>query len=60
MAIIIKDVLNLLNHYLSQKGERRRFVICGGASLVLQGVDGRETADIDIVGPAIDATLNEV
>jgi len=59
MNIDILGSLDLLNRYLSQRGEKRRFVICGGASLVLQGVKGRGTADIDIVGPSIDRILRE-
>lgn len=59
MNIDINSALDLLNHYLSEKGEERTFIICGGASLVLQGVEGRGTADIDIVGPKIDRVLRE-
>lgn len=59
MNINIQDSLKLLNYYLAKKGEKRTFVICGGASLVLQGIEGRGTADIDIVGPEIDNLLRE-
>lgn|GEM_PF-4229890 len=59
MGIDIKGSLELLNHYLKQVGEQRSFVICGGASLVLQGIQGRGTADIDIVGPAIDEVIKD-
>lgn len=59
MNIDIKGSLDLLNHYLSECEESRSFVICGGAALILQGVKGRGTADIDIVGPAIDRILKE-
>jgi hypothetical protein len=59
MNININDSLNLLNYYLSMNDVKRTFVICGGASLALQGIEGRGTADIDIVGPAIDDILKE-
>jgi len=59
MHIDIKKSLNLLNYYLSQKGQRRNFVICGGAALVLQGVEGRGTVDVDIVGPEMDQVLKD-
>lgn len=53
----IKDSLILLNIYLSKKGVKRSFIICGGASLVLQGIISRITKDIDIIAPPIDDIL---
>lgn len=53
----IKDSLILLNIYLGKKGVKRSFIICGGASLVLQGIISRTTKDIDIIAPPIDDIL---
>lgn len=53
----IKDSLSLLYIYLSKKGVKRSFIICGGASLVLQGIISRTTKDIDIIAPPIDEIL---
>ncbi len=53
----IQDSLILLNIYLAKKGVKRSFIICGGASLVLQGIISRTTKDIDIIAPPIDDVL---
>lgn len=59
MAIDVRKSLDLLNLYLRDKKVRRTFVICGGASMILRGIQGRGTGDIDIIGPAIDQTLKD-
>ncbi|MBF0362403.1 MAG: hypothetical protein HQK49_15405 [Oligoflexia bacterium] len=55
----IKQSLILLDIYLGKKGLQKSFVICGGASLILQGIISRATRDIDIVAPPIDTALEE-
>jgi hypothetical protein len=55
----IKDSLQLLNLYLKKKNIKRSFIICGGASLIIQGLVSRTTKDIDIVAPPIDKALSE-
>jgi hypothetical protein len=55
----IKKTLDLLNYFLERKGLSRTFIICGGASLILQGVITRGTKDVDVVGPEIDEALKE-
>jgi hypothetical protein len=55
----INESLLLLNSYLNKKNERRSFIICGGASLLLQGIISRTTRDVDIVSPPIDKILEE-
>lgn len=55
----IRRTLDLLNLYLQKTGERRTFIICGGASIILRGIQGRGTSDIDIIAPEIDQTLKE-
>ncbi len=59
MDLNIKQTLKLLSSYLEKKGLSRTFIICGGASLILQGIITRGTKDIDIVGPEIDEVLKE-
>jgi hypothetical protein len=59
MDLEIKKTLDLLSFYLEKKGVSRTFIICGGASLILQGIVSRGTKDIDIVGPKIDSELEE-
>jgi hypothetical protein len=55
----IHKSLGLLNHYLQKIDEHRSFVICGGASIILRGIEGRGTSDIDIIGPAMDDALTK-
>lgn len=55
----ICETLDLLNFYLQKEDELRTFTICGGASIVLRGIRGRGTGDIDIIAPKIDRTLKE-
>jgi hypothetical protein len=59
MDLDIRKTLDLLNFFLREKGLSRTFIICGGASLILQGIIGRGTKDIDVVGPEIDEALRE-
>ena len=59
MDLNIKQTLDYLNLYLHKKGLHRTFIICGGASLILQGITTRGTQDIDVVGPEIDVALKE-
>ncbi|HAZ11562.1 MAG: hypothetical protein A2X86_21600 [Bdellovibrionales bacterium GWA2_49_15] len=56
----IRQSLQSLNFYLKKKNLNRSFIICGGASLILQGIIARTTRDIDIVAPPIDQALTEV
>lgn len=58
-SLDIAPTLSLLNHYLSKRGATRTFIICGGASLILQNIIARTTQDIDIVAPAIDQVLRD-
>lgn len=60
-TINVKEALDLLNFFLHKKGISRTFIICGGASLILQNVTrlGRATTDIDVVAPEIDEALKE-
>jgi hypothetical protein len=58
-VINVHEALALLNSYLRKTGETRTFVICGGASLILRGIEGRGTADVDVIGPAIDKSLRD-
>jgi hypothetical protein len=53
----IKTSLELLDFYLSKKSLHRSFIICGGASLLLQGIIFRTTRDVDVVAPPIDESL---
>lgn len=55
----INESLVLLNSYLAKKKIKRSFIICGGASLLLQGIISRVTRDIDIIAPPIDKMLEE-
>jgi hypothetical protein len=59
MDLDIRKTLDLLNFYLEKNGLNRTFIICGGASLILQGIITRGTQDVDIVGPKIDDRLEE-
>lgn len=58
-ALDVREALDLLNLYLQNKRERRTFIICGGASMILRGIPGRGTNDIDVIGPEIDQTLKD-
>ena len=51
--------MNLLDHYLTEKGEDRSLYICGCASLNLQGMTDRATQDVDVIAPEIDEILRE-
>ncbi len=53
----VKDSLILLNTYLKKCRANRSFIICGGASLILQGIISRATKDIDVIAPPIDEAL---
>lgn len=57
--INVREALDLLGSYLKQRGLHRTFIICGGASLILQNAvrSGRTTSDVDIVAPSIDEAL---
>jgi hypothetical protein len=54
--IDVREALDLLSAYLQARGERRAFIACGGAALILQGAvrQGRTTTDVDVVGPELD------
>lgn len=55
--INIVPTLDLLNSFLKKRNEVRSFIICGGASLILQKIAKRTTQDIDVVAPEIDKVL---
>jgi hypothetical protein len=55
----IRQALILLNLYLKRLEKTSSFIICGGASLILQGIISRATRDVDVVAPPIDAALRE-
>ena len=55
----ITGALTLLNIFLKKKSLQRSFIICGGSSLILQGVISRQTKDIDVLAPPIDEALKE-
>lgn len=55
----IISTLDLLNFYLGKRNENRTFIICGGASLILQHISNRATRDVDIISPKIDKVLKE-
>ncbi len=61
MSLPIKEALDLLNFHLKKLGIKRTFTICGGASLILQGIStkNRATQDVDVVAPEIDQQLRE-
>lgn len=61
MSLNIAESLDLLNFYLKKKDIKRSFIVCGGASLILQGLSrqGRVTKDIDVIAPEIDSALKE-
>lgn len=56
---ILKKALNSLNKELSKKGQERSYVICGGASLLLQDLSNRPTRDVDVIEPSVDEVLSE-
>ncbi len=55
----IHKALDLLNLYLQKKSEQRTFIICGGAAIILRGIQERGTNDIDVIAPEIDQILKE-
>ncbi len=55
--ILIIQALEQLNEAAKSKGIKTSFYICGGASLILQGITSRSTKDIDVIEPDIPADL---
>jgi len=51
------EVLTALDQELDKMGEARTLFICGGASLILQGLVTRDTQDVDVLMPEIDRLL---
>lgn len=56
--LLIQALLKL-DKAASEKQIRCHFTVCGGASLILQGIALRSTVDIDIIEPLIPSTLVE-
>ncbi len=52
-------VFRALDHELHTLGLQRDLVICGGAALIAMGVIARETRDVDVLDPLLDAELLE-
>lgn len=60
MKIDVEKALQILDLKLSQAGENLNITICGGASLVLLGLNDRKTADIDVLLPRISEKVKEI
>lgn len=56
----VQEALELLDVFLLKHGLHRDFIICGGASIILQGLSNRPTMDIDVVSPQIDQQLKSI
>lgn len=56
----IVDAIKLLDLRLSEKKMERSLIICGGASLNLQGISARFTKDVDVLTPKIDDELKKI
>ena len=54
----IKNVFESLSEELASRGLFRELTICGGAALIALNIIGRETKDVDVLIPKIDADLN--
>ena len=61
MSLDVKKTLDALNVELNVNGITRTLIICGGASLILQGIvrAGRQTDDVDVIDPSIDEKLKD-
>jgi len=60
MTVLIEDLksaLKFLDQELTLKGEARALVACGGGVLSVMGVISRQTRDLDIITPELDAVL---
>ena len=56
----LNRLLNKLNSKLSQKGEKRKLILCGGAALILLNLEKVETVDVDLVDPSRDVLLQNL
>jgi hypothetical protein len=54
----LQQTLALLDEELRHAGIERELIICGGGALLTLEVISRETRDIDVIQPEIDAALN--
>lgn len=58
----LKDItaaLELLDQELALRGEVRELIACGGGVLSVMGIISRQTRDLDIITPTLDAVLLE-
>ncbi|MCO4794748.1 MAG: hypothetical protein KC493_13600 [Bacteriovoracaceae bacterium] len=56
----IDQLLERLNEKLTQEGEKRELVVCGGAALILSNYNKVETVDVDMVSPNKDELLQKL
>ena len=59
MDIDVKKAIAELDLILNKKGSNYTLFICGGASLIFLGYDGRRTGDVDIIEQEIDEILSD-
>lgn len=52
-------IFKALDAELSRAKQKRELVICGGAALIALGIVSRETRDVDVLIPELDALLEE-
>ena len=55
----VKQALDELDALVHQREAAEALLICGGASLILQGVISRDTQDVDVLHPVIDPILTD-
>jgi hypothetical protein len=53
----VEDVLNALGAVLAERGMAFEIAVVGGAGLLLQGLLGRSTRDVDVVAVLLDGDL---
>ncbi len=53
----LQSALELLDEELALKGESRELIACGGGVLSVMGIISRQTRDLDVITPELDAVL---
>lgn len=46
-----------LDRALEERGLERELIICGGSALIILGIISRQTRDVDVISPKMDAEL---
>src|SRR5438067_313861 len=55
----LEAALKALDQELAAQGQSRELIACGGGVLSIMGVISRETRDLDVIAPPLDAVLLE-